>query len=177
MKNSIYLISIAVLFVSSLFEPILNKGLADTPPSPSPSPSVSPAASIKVGMKQIGALFKAISKVAKDSSQNAASAENARQLAINFQSVMNLIPDEIKKLPEPQQAAAIIDYQKMIQQEIDASIALEKAFLANDNNSALTILDQMTVTKKEGHSKYNPWTSFYARGSKRAWKKRKYLGS
>jgi hypothetical protein len=117
--------------------------------------STTSTASLKNNMKQIGTIYKALAVSVKDLSQNAQSAAKAGNLVQLFGLVMQQVPDTISSLAPDQQAAALADFKRMIQIEIDHAMALEKAFESNDNAAALSIITEMGATKKEGHSKYN----------------------
>jgi hypothetical protein len=133
-----------VFFAMSLF---LTVAQADTGPT---------TLNLGSSMKQIGILVKSISTSINDSSKNSDSASSAEQLVTLFASVQTQVPDFITSLPADQQEAAIADFKSMIQQEIDLSQALDKAFQTNDNAGAALILNKMQELKHQGHSKYNP---------------------
>lgn len=107
-------------------------------------------------MEQIGKLFKAINLAAKDPAQNPQSTSNAAKLEVLFTACLNLIPDALADLPSAQQAAAKAGYEKLMNEEIRLSQELQKAFLANDNASALKILATMNQLKRDGHSQFDP---------------------
>ena len=123
---------------------------ADDPAPPTP---------LQADMKQIGAIFKDMSTNVADTSRNQAFAASAEQLVTLFTDVQNMvpskiIPDDIAKLPADQQPAALADFKRLIQLEIDNAKALQNAFQSNDNAAATGILQKMGATKKEGHGKY-----------------------
>lgn len=116
------------------------------------------ASTIKENMHKIGVLSKAIGRDLSDADKNSESADEAGQMAVLFRAVYALAPEAeaIVALPADQRAAAIADFQKLIQNEIDDSIALQKALLTNDNATATTIYSDMIDTKQDGHGKYIP---------------------
>lgn len=112
-------------------------------------------ASLEDNMKHIKTLFKGISASVKDPSKNAQSAADAATIANLFTVVEGQVPDSILDLPANEQKAALDDFKSMIQQEVDFSIALEKAFESGDNAKAASLLQQMDDLRKEGHEKYS----------------------
>lgn len=115
-----------------------------------------PAPTIKDQMQDIKSLFKAITASVNDKSKDETNAGNATQIAALFTAAQSLVPAAINKMPADQQAAAVADYKRLIQEEIDQANALAKAFVNDDTTSANNIINQMNVVKKEGHGKYNP---------------------
>ena len=118
------------------------------------TPSSSPAPSLSDNMDSISTLVRSISKNVSDATQNTSSAAQAGQLAALFTVTLTQVPDEITALPAAQQATAMSGYQSLIQKEIDDADALQKAFLAGDNASAATILQDMNSIKSQGHSAF-----------------------
>lgn len=118
--------------------------------------SESSGADLKQNMKQAGDLFKPLGTSLSDPSKNTENAKAAGQLAEIFQLNLHQIPDHIKEIPPARQAEALKGYQEMIQQCIDLSLALQQAFLNNDNAVAAKIYREMKDLKQDGHDQYDP---------------------
>ena len=116
--------------------------------TPAPSPTLS------ANMDSINTLVNTITKNVSDTTQNASSAAAAGRLVTLFTTAFNQTPNSIAALPTTQQAAAMSGYQSLIQKEIADAQSLEKAFLANNNSGASTILQDMNTIKSQGHSTY-----------------------
>jgi hypothetical protein len=116
-------------------------------------------ADLKQDMKQIGVLFKAINAQVSDATMDSDSASKADQLVALFTQAQSEIPDSVSALPADQQAAAESQFQAAIQKEIDSARALAAAFRAGDSGMIQTLLADMTATKKDGHSTFDPPTS------------------
>jgi len=112
--------------------------------------------SLKKNMKQAGTLFKSIGGTVKDPTKNLENAKSAEQMAEIFNLVLAQIPEAVQEMPEAQRAAAIADYQAMIQQEIQFCTELQAAFLANNNDLAAQIYQKMKDLKSEGHDRFDP---------------------
>ncbi len=110
--------------------------------------------SLKQNMKQLGVLFKAIGSSVGDSTQNAKNAANCEQMNELLKIVLQQTPDTIAELPDSEKAAALEDYQNMIQQEIVFLGQLHDAFANNDNQQAASILQKMGDLRKDGHGKF-----------------------
>ena len=111
--------------------------------------------SLKDTMKQMGKIFKALGISAVDPKQNAQSAQATEKLVALIDKATKQPPDIIDTLPDDQKKTAKDDYNRMINQELDAAKALHQAFLKNDNATAVKILKQMAQTKQEGHEEFN----------------------
>ncbi|MBS1972254.1 MAG: hypothetical protein JSU04_18255 [Bdellovibrionales bacterium] len=114
------------------------------------------AGSLKHNMKEAGTLFKAIGATIADTTKNADNAQRAGQMADLFKLALNQTPDHLSEIPEAQRAEALKGYQEMIQKVIDHSLALQQAFLNNDNATAATIYKEMKELKSDGHDQYDP---------------------
>jgi hypothetical protein len=107
-------------------------------------------------MKQIGNYFIQIKKTVTIAGNNSINADAASKMSTLFSLTKNFIPDAIQNLPADQRAAAITDYQSMIQQEIDLCNQLATALNQNNNAIAVKIVQQMNSLKMDGHDRYNP---------------------
>ncbi len=114
------------------------------------------ASSLKNNMKQIGPLFKAIALSVSDPSKNADNIDKTKQLILLFKNTLTLIPDSVSQLPETQRADSITQFQNLINDELTNTNLLQVALIANDNATAAGIVQKMTVTKKEGHTRFDP---------------------
>lgn len=114
------------------------------------------AGTLKHNMKQAGTLFKAIGATLNDPSQNAENAAKAGQMAEFFKLAQTQTPDHIQHIPAAQQPEALKGYQEMIQKVIDHALALQQAFLNNDNAQAAVIYKEMKDLKQDGHDQYDP---------------------
>ncbi len=111
---------------------------------------------LEKSMSTIKSYYNPIVKNISDPSYNKTSADLAGKIADEFGNALKLTPKIFATMPGEQQAAALASYQGLIQKEIDASLALQKALLANDNATALHITDEMSATKSQGHKLFNP---------------------
>lgn len=114
------------------------------------------AGSLKHNMKEAGNLFKAIGATIADTAKNADNAQRAGQMADLFKLALNQTPDHLSEIPEAKRAEALKGYQEMIQKVIDHSLALQQAFLNNDNATAATLYKEMKELKSDGHDQYDP---------------------
>jgi hypothetical protein len=113
-------------------------------------------AGLKDDMKQISDIFKTIAGQFNDASLNTESADLAGQLVTLFTAALNEVPPSIANLSGPDRDTAIMQFKDLIQQEIDLSTELQKAFLAGDNAGALVILKKINTIRGEGHNAFNP---------------------
>lgn len=147
MKTQIKLL--AVLVLTSQF------ALAQTPtPVATATPVATPAPTLAANMDSIAKLVQTLVKNINDPSKNTASAVAAGQLVTLFTATLSQVPTSIAALPASQQAAATAGYQSLIQKEIADAKALQAAFVANNNSSAASILQDMNTLKSQGHSAY-----------------------
>lgn len=114
------------------------------------------AGSLKHNMKEAGTLFKAIGQTINDASKNAENADKAAQMAELFKLAKNQTPDHMSEIPASHQAEAIQAYQDLMQKVIDHSLALQQAFLNNDNATANALYKEMKDLKQDGHDQFDP---------------------
>lgn len=119
-------------------------------------PAFAAAPTLQDNMKAIGKLFKTVSATVANSAQNSANAAAADQMLALFTAVRSQVPDAITSLPAASQAAAIADYQSIIDQEIANATALKADFAAGNNSAAAVVVTSMNSAKRDGHTKYNP---------------------
>lgn len=113
-------------------------------------------ADLKQSMKEIGGLFKKITKTMTDSASNKINADNAKQVSDLFMHAELLTPDSITAMPKDQQAAAKEDYKKMIEECAMLSHQLSEAFSSNLSQDVLNgLVQQLLKLRKEGHDKYD----------------------
>jgi hypothetical protein len=112
--------------------------------------------SLKHNMKEAGNLFKAIGASLSDASKNAENAQRAGEMVEFFKLTLNQTPEHINEIPEAKRADAMKGYQEMIQKVIDHSLALQQAFLNNDNAAAATLYKELKDLKSDGHDQYDP---------------------
>lgn len=144
------------IFATAMFAAISfveNSVFAQAAPQDPSSPQID-AKTLQQNMKDIGSTFKALATVANDPSQNATSAAQADKILASLQATLNQIPDSISTFPANEQDAALADYKRLIQNEIDLTTKLSASFKANDNATAVSLMTQMNDLKKEGHNKY-----------------------
>jgi len=114
------------------------------------------AGSLKQTMKQAGTLFKAIGATLADPSKNTENAAKAQQMSELFKMAQTFTPDHIQHIPAAQQAEALKGYQEMIQKVIDHALALQQAFVNNENAQAAAIYKEMKDLKQDGHDQFDP---------------------
>ena len=112
------------------------------------------APTLKENMKSIGGIVKTMVKELPASTNPGSFVANAHQLVVLFTAVKEQIPDTILALPASDQEAAMADYKRLVQLELDGATSLEAALSANSKDDAMKILVQMNGTKKEGHDKF-----------------------
>ena len=117
---------------------------------------LSAQASLKDNMEVIGNTFQILGKQFRDPSKNADSAQQAAKLNGLFTASLNEVPSTIAHLPEEQKAEALAHYTTLMQQEVDLTVELQKAFEANDNAGAKVILMKMLDIQKQGHGAFKP---------------------
>jgi len=116
----------------------------------------SASGSLKDNMKEAGTLFKAIGQTINDPSKNAENAAYSVQMAEYFRLTLTQAPEHMNEIPEAHRAEAFKMYQALIQKSVDHSLALQQAFLNNDNAAAITLYDEMKDLKQEGHDQFDP---------------------
>lgn len=114
------------------------------------------AGTLKYNMKHAGTLFKAIGASVNDASKNTENATKAGEMAEYFKLTYTQVPEHVQGLPASAQQQAIKGYQEMIQKCVDHSLALQQAFLNNDNATAAAIYKEMKDLKQDGHDQYDP---------------------
>lgn len=112
--------------------------------------------SLKHNMKEAGTLFKAIGQTINDPAKNAENADKSAQMAEFFRLTLTQTPEHMADIPAAHQAEAIKAYQEMIQKTVDHSLALQQAFLNNDNATAKTLYNELKDLKQEGHDQFDP---------------------
>ncbi|MBC7714939.1 MAG: hypothetical protein H7177_16455 [Rhizobacter sp.] len=105
------------------------------------------ALSLKDNMKQSGILFKQVATSINDASKNKDNAAAVLKMIGYFEAAKNQSPDSTTN-------GSLSDYQSMIGEEITNLKTLQAAFVANDNVTALAVLQKINNLKKEGHDKY-----------------------
>lgn len=113
-------------------------------------------AALKDTMQAIGATFQILGRQFRDPSQNPSSAQLAVQLKDLFTVSLNEVPASLASLPPDQLTVALAQYKTLIQQEVDLSVQLEQAFIANDNARAGEILRQILDIQARGHGAFKP---------------------
>jgi len=114
------------------------------------------ANSLKQNMKQLGSLNKQITASSKDPSKNPQNITNAGQMVAIFKLVYDQAEDAMHGVPPDQKEAAIALFHKLTQEEIDLATQLQASFRANDNRTAVLILQKMNDIKHEGHDRFDP---------------------
>lgn len=118
--------------------------------------SSSARADLEVHMKEIGTVFKALTKQASDATQNTDSSAKAARLNELFKLSLQEVPDTVASLTGAQRIAALNQYQAWIQKEADLALELKSAFDTNDNAKALSLLNDMASVKEDGHTEFKP---------------------
>lgn len=114
------------------------------------------ANSLKQNMKQLGVLNKQITASSTDTNKNQQNAANAGQMVMIFKLVYDQAEDAVHGVPPDKKNAAIELFHKLTQEEIDLSTQLQASFQANDNYTAVRILQKMNEIKHEGHDRFDP---------------------
>ena len=114
------------------------------------------AGTLKYNMKQAGSIFKLIGATINDAGKNAENAQNAGDMAGYFKLAYTQTPEYVQGLPADAQPEAMKGYQEMIQKCVDHSLALQQAFINNDNAAAAGIYKEMKSLKQDGHDRYDP---------------------
>lgn len=115
-----------------------------------------PDPTLQSTMKRIGQLNKQIKGALADATQNSANAAAALEMNGLFHRALTFTPDSVQQMPPESQAAAMIDYRALINDEIASCERLEAAFERNDNAGAAPIFEAMGMTKKDGHARFDP---------------------
>ncbi len=110
--------------------------------------------SLKDNMGQLGDLYKLISSTLTDPAKAAPNAENAKKMAVILKAVLLQVPDTISELPPEQRDSALASYKKLINDEIAHANDLAAVFSKSDTRTAANILNDINLTKRDGHNKF-----------------------
>lgn len=105
-------------------------------------------------MRGMSTGLKAITAQAANIQSNEASAALADQFVVLALHAKNFVPQVVASLPVEQQAAAIIQYNALMDQTATLGQQLAAAFRVNDNATAAAILKQLNQTKRDGHDQF-----------------------
>lgn len=132
------------IFISCLF--LTLTGFAQTQPT-TPATVVT-FSTLKSAMKDMSSKLKAIAQKVNDPKLNAES----EKLALDL---VNSVTECKKFMPSTAGDQASKDlYLKMIDETIQMSKDLATAFHNNDNTKAISLLDQLSKEKKDGHNRF-----------------------
>lgn len=117
---------------------------------------------LKAVMQRMGEQFKIVASQIKDPTQNASTLDHVKELNLATRDALDLVPTMIGTLPVEQQAAARVQFQRVILQLMLADLDLQDALMANadDNNAAvIAALRKMADIRNQGHTVFNPHTN------------------
>jgi hypothetical protein len=110
--------------------------------------------SLKVVMKEMSQVFKAIARQVNDPEANRSSAALSHQLGSLIIEGRAMAPASIATLPPAQQVEAIKGYQQQMDDLGSECTKMEAAFQANDNQGAKAALTRMNEMKSKGHDDF-----------------------
>jgi hypothetical protein len=111
---------------------------------------------LKDTMKAMNTDLRAIAAQVNNPQANAASADLADQFVQLVLHSKNFTPDTVNALPADQQAAALAQYNQMLDQVAAMGEQLANALRAGDNAQAAALITQLNHAKNDGHDQFNP---------------------
>jgi gas vesicle protein len=105
-------------------------------------------------MKGMKNKLSAVAKEIDHPEHNAASAKLSQELSDLVIEALPLVPDTVAALPEEQQKASLVRYQKMLNELLGLTRDLEATLLANKNDEAKDLLIKIKELKGLGHDEF-----------------------
>ncbi|MGZ3791430.1 MAG: hypothetical protein ACXVCP_03715 [Bdellovibrio sp.] len=111
-------------------------------------------ATLPATMSAMSKCMKTVAAQANDPKMNANSADLVDQFITLTLHSKEFVPKNISALPADQQAVSKAEYFKMLDKTADLGHQLAVALRANDNATAVTLLNLLVQAKKDGHSQF-----------------------